>query len=690
MPNRLAQQTSPYLQQHAENPVEWYPWGEEALRLAREQDRPILLSVGYSACHWCHVMAHESFEDPDIAAVMNRNFVNIKVDREERPDIDQIYQTAHQMLTQRGGGWPLTMFLTPDQKPFFGGTYFPKAPRYGLPGFGDLLERVAAAYREQGQAIAAQNAELVSLLENTVPRPAASALPLNGGVVSEAVAELKRMFDPVSGGLGSAPKFPHPAEVELALRHGVLEDDQPARQVALITLRKMAEGGIFDQLGGGFCRYSVDEHWMIPHFEKMLYDNGPLLRLYTDAWLATGEALFRRVVERTVSWVMREMQSPEGGYYSSLDADAEHVEGKYYVWTREEVARVLDENEYAVASAHFGFGRPPNFEGEHWHPYVAQPIGEVARALGISTKAAEGLAARASTKLFSAREERVHPGRDDKILTSWNALMIHGMARAGRAFGREDWIASARRALDFLRVRLWREGRLLATYKDGRAHLSAYLDDHAFLLAALLELTQTNYSAPDLGFATELADALLERFEDRANGGFYFTARDHEPLILRPKPGADSATPSGNGVAALSLQRLGHLIGESRYLDAAERTLRLFFPQIQRHPSAFATLCMALAEHLKAPTVVILRGTDAEIAPWQAWLAKRYAPSTLVLALANGTAGLPEVLDKPVHPGVNAWVCRGVECLPHIQDPALLERALAAAVNGTNTSFQSP
>ena len=291
MPNRLAQQTSPYLQQHADNPVDWYPWGEEALRLAREQNRPILLSVGYSACHWCHVMAHESFEDPDIAATMNRNFVNIKVDREERPDIDQIYQTAHQMLTQRAGGWPLTMFLTPDQKPFFGGTYFPKSPRYSLPGFGDLLERVAATYREQGEAIAAQNAELVSLLEKTVPQPPASPPLLDAGPVSAAVAELKRMFDPVDGGLGSAPKFPHPAELELAMSRGVLEDDDPARQVALFTLRKMAEGGIYDQLGGGFCRYSVDERWNIPHFEKMLYDNGPLLRLYTDAWLVTRRAV---------------------------------------------------------------------------------------------------------------------------------------------------------------------------------------------------------------------------------------------------------------------------------------------------------------------------------------------------------------------------------------------------------------
>ena len=676
MPNRLAQQTSPYLRQHADNPVDWYPWGEEALQLARELDRPILLSVGYSACHWCHVMAHESFEDPDIAATMNRHFVNIKVDREERPDIDQIYQTAHQMLTQRAGGWPLTMFLTPDQKPFFGGTYFPKTSRHNLPGFGDLLERVVATYREQSAAIAVQNAELVSLLETTVAQPPASAVPLVAEPVSAALAELKRMFDPAHGGLGGAPKFPHPAELDLALSRGVIEDDESARQIALFTLRKMAEGGIYDQLGGGFSRYSVDERWMIPHFEKMLYDNGPLLRLYTDAWLVTGEPLFRHVAKRTAAWVMREMQSPEGGYYSSLDADSEHVEGKYYVWTREEVARLLDKDEYTVASAHFGLSRLPNFEGEHWHLYVAQPIEKVATALGISLTAAEDLIARARAKLFSAREQRVRPGRDEKILTSWNALMIHGMSRAGRAFGREDWIASASRALDFVRTRLWRDGRLLATYKDGRAHLNAYLDDHAFLLAALLDLMQTHYRAEDLRFATELADSLLERFEDRINGGFFFTGSDHEPLILRPKPAPDGATPSGNGVAALSLQRLAHLVGEPRYLDAAERPLRLFFPHIQRHPSVFATLCTVLAEHLKAPATVILRGSGAELARWQARLAERYAPSTLVLALPDGLAGLPEILDKPARPGVNAWVCRGVECLPPIQDAAVLEREL--------------
>jgi uncharacterized protein len=676
MANRLAQETSPYLQQHAENPVDWYPWGEEALRLAREQDKPILLSVGYSACHWCHVMAHESFEDPDIAAVMNRDFVNIKVDREERPDLDQIYQAAQHLLTQRTGGWPLTMFLTPDQRPFFGGTYFPRTSRYNLPGFGELLEKVAAAYREQGEAIAAQNRELTALLDRSVPEAPPAGLEPDGAPLSAAVDELKRMLDQVHGGLGRAPKFPHAAELELALVRGVQQDDEAARHVALFSLRKMAEGGIYDQIGGGFSRYSVDERWTIPHFEKMLYDNGPLLRLYADAWQVTDEPLFRRVCEETAAWVMREMQSPDGGYYSSLDADSEHVEGKFYVWSQEEVAQLLDEEEYALVSAHYGLSRSPNFEGEHWHLYVAQPLDKVADALGTTHETARTILARARAKLLAARDTRVRPGRDEKILTSWNALMIHGMAHAGRALGREDWVASARRALDFVRATLWVEGRLLATYKDGKAHLDAYLDDHAFLLAAVLEMMQTQFRANDLQFAAALADVLVDQFEDTQDGGFFFTGRDHEALIHRPKPGPDNATPSGNGVAALALQRFAHLVGEPRYLQSAQRTLRLFWPQMRQQASAFSTLALALAEHLAPPLVVVVRGAPRELAPWRAQLDRRYLPASLCLTLPPGVSGLPAVLDKPARPGVNAWVCRGVNCLPPIDDLAELERML--------------
>ncbi len=679
MPNRLAHETSPYLQQHAGNPVDWYPWGEEALRRAREENKPILLSVGYSACHWCHVMAHESFEDPAVAAVMNRHFVNVKVDREERPDLDQIYQTAHQMLTQRAGGWPLTMFLTPDQKPFFGGTYFPKAARYNLPGFVDLLERVAQLYGEQAEAIRQQNDELVELLGRSVPSAPEPAVPQDDTLVQQALQELQDAFDPEHGGLGNAPKFPHPAELELALRQGQRRNAAGITRIGLLTLERMALGGIYDQLGGGFCRYSVDQAWTIPHFEKMLYDNGPLLGLYADAWRVTGNPLFAAVCEETVGWALREMQAPEGGFYSSLDADSEHEEGKFYVWSRAEAAGSLDAEEYRVAAAVFGLDGPPNFEGRHWHLRVARPLATVAAAQGRTEEAARALLESARAKLFAVRARRVRPGRDDKILTSWNALMVRGLCRAGRVLDRPDWIRAAARAVEFLQTRMLHEGALLATYKDGRAHLNAYLDDHAYLLAAVLELLQADFSVRQLDFARQLGDALLQRFEDRQSGGFFFTSHDHEPLIVRTKPGHDNATPSGNGVAAASLQLLGHLVGDARYLDAAERTVRLFLPQLRRHPSAFASLLGALEQHSGPPTVVVLRGPAEATRAWRRTLDVRYVPGLVMLAIEPATAGLPEALDKPAAAGVNAWVCRGVTCLPPITELRVLAETLAQA-----------
>ena len=678
MPNRLAHETSPYLQQHADNPVDWYPWGEEALQRARVEGKPILLSVGYSACHWCHVMAQESFEDAEIAAQMNRDFVNIKVDREERPDIDQIYQQAQQMLSQRPGGWPLTMFLTPDQRPFFGGTYFPKSARYNLPGFGELLAKIAMVYRSQAQAIATQNEELTGLLERSgAQQPPATSL--DSAPIDAALADLPRMFDSVHGGFGGAPKFPHPAELELCLTSSAARGDADLRHIALHTLRNMAAGGIYDQLGGGFCRYSVDERWNIPHFEKMLYDNGPLLSLCTDAWLVSREPVFARVCEETAQWVMRAMQSPEGGYYSSLDADSEHEEGKFYVWSQEEVAVLLTPDEQAIVSPHLGLDQDANFEGSHWHLYIAKPLERVAADLGVEISAAERLLASARQKLYAAREERVHPGRDEKVLTSWNALMIRGMAHAGRVFGRADWIDSACRATDFVRSTLHVDGRLLATNKDGRAHLNAYLDDHAYLIDALLELVQARFRVEDVDFAQALADAIIARFEDASAGGFFFTSSDHEKLIVRLKPGPDNATPSGNGVAALGLQRLGHLLGEPRYLDAAERALRAFYPQMQQHASAFATLCMALREYMTPAPSVILRGDEEAMRDWAATMSRAYRPGAMVITLRNGLAGLPPVLNKPQRAGVNAWVCRGVNCLPPIAERDALEAALGSA-----------
>ena len=656
MPNRLADQTSPYLRQHADNPVDWYPWGEEALTRARGEDKPILLSVGYSACHWCHVMAHESFEDPAVAELMNRLFVNIKVDREERPDLDQIYQLAHQMLAQRPGGWPLTMFLAPDGAPFFGGTYFPKEPRYNLPGFPQMLERIAQAYREHREEIGRQNQTLLATFQSMQPGEPSHHSELGPEPIDAALRSLKTSFDSRHGGFGGAPKFPHPAELEFCLRRSASAGDGAAERVATFTLERMALGGIYDQLGGGFARYSVDAEWTIPHFEKMLYDNGPLLRLYADAWTVTRNPLFARVAEETAAWAMREMQSPEGGYYSSLDADSEHEEGKFYVWTPAEVRSLLSTDEYAVLAPHYGLDGPPNFENERWHLRVVRPL----------EKGGEDLLASGRRKLFAAREKRVRPGRDEKVLVSWNALMIAGMARAAAVFGRADWLASAKKALAFIRGRMWRDGRLLATYKDAKAHLNAYLDDYAFLLAALIDLVQAEFDAGALAFAEDLAEVLLEQFEDRDKGGFFFTSHDHERLIHRPKPGYENATPSGNGVAAFAMQRLHYLTGEPRYALAAERTLAQFHAELAEHPSGHATLLAALEEHGRPTRTVILRGPQGALEPWRRALAGRYAPQTMVIAIGDSPADLPPALAKPVGARVNAWVCEGVTCLAPI------------------------
>lgn len=694
MPNRLAQETSPYLQQHADNPVDWHPWGEEALSLARAENKPILLSIGYSACHWCHVMAHESFEDAEVAALMNTHYVNIKVDREERPDLDQIYQSAHAMLTRRNGGWPLTMFLMPDGTPFFGGTYFPKAPRYGMPGFLDLLPRIAEAYRDKRTEIAAQNAALLEALGRTLPDAGGAQAQMSRAPLAAVVSELAQVFDEAHGGIGQAPKFPHPFEFEFCLRRHALDGSDIALTIAARTLTHIAEGGIYDQLAGGFCRYSVDQHWTIPHFEKMLYDNGPLLALCSDAWRVTQQPLLRQVCRDTAAWVMRDMQSPQGGYYSSLDADSEHEEGRFYVWTPDEAKALLSKEEYAVLAPHYGLDSAPNFEGRHWHLRVVQPLAAVAQALGLPAAECAARLATARAKLLAAREKRVWPGRDEKILASWNALMIRGMARAARVFDEPAWLASAQRAMDFIRDTLWHEDdagsagqgrqRLLATYKDGRAHLNAYLDDHAFLIDALLELMQGKFRSEDLAFAQALADCLLAQFEDREHGGFFFTSHDHEKLIHRAKPAHDNATPAGNGIAAVALQRLGHLLGETRYLDAAERALRLFYPMLERNPSACVSLATALEEWLTPPRMVILRGPDAALAAWQRALAVQYRPDTLVIAVPGHTAGLPPALDKPALPGVNAWVCQGVSCLPAITDCGELERVLGSAAPKTS------
>ena len=682
--NHLATETSPYLRQHAHNPVEWYPWGDEALERARAEKKPIHLSVGYHACHWCHVAADESFEDEATARLLNKHFVNIKVDREERPDIDRIYQVAQQMLTQHGGGWPLTMFLThEDQRPFFGGTYFPKEARYGLPAFRDVLLRVAKYYRDHAAELRSQNDALMSAFAQLNPAPAAADTELTDEPLKACRAQLAHSFDSRDGGFGAAPKFPHPQSLERLLRDWrasahAPEPDLQALHMGTFTLRRMAEGGINDQLGGGFCRYSVDERWMIPHFEKMLYDNGALLAVYAQAALAGSDPLYAHVTQETAAWTLREMQSPQGGYYSSLDADSEGHEGKFYAWDRAEVEGHLSAKEFAVFAPRFGLERPANFEGR-WHLHVAAAVDEIAARVGGSSEAVEALLASARARLLEVRARRVRPARDEKVLTSWNALMIRGLAIAARALGRDELGESAGRALDFIRGTLWRDGRLLATSMAGRAHLNAYLDDYVYLVDAVLELQQLRFASGELEFARQLLEAVLQHFPDREAGGFFFTSADHEALIHRSKVFGDDATPSGNGIAARVLLRMGHLLGEPRYLTAAEQTLRAAWPALVQHPQAHVALLNALEELLHPPEIVILRGAAPAIEGWRRELARLYAPRRLVLAIPADAPDLPPALaDKTAHAAAVAYVCRGGSCAAPVESLEALTEQLRA------------
>ncbi|MCW8907546.1 MAG: thioredoxin domain-containing protein [Sedimenticola sp.] len=680
--NHLANCTSPYLQQHADNPVEWYPWGEEALEKAKREEKPILLSIGYSACHWCHVMAHESFEDEATAQLMNRLFVNIKVDREERPDLDRVYQSAHQLLAQRPGGWPLTVFLTPgDQTPFFAGTYFPREPRHGLASFSEILQHISSAFQQQRGEIERQNEALLRAIRQLDPVASDTRKRLDPTPLETARQQLAGSFDETQGGFGSAPKFPHPNSLEQLLRHWAATGGEDARALYMVdfTLARMARGGINDQLGGGFYRYSVDDQWMIPHFEKMLYDNGPLLALYSDLWQATGNPLFQDTALATAHWAMREMQSPEGGFYASLDADSEGHEGRFYVWDREQVKQLLESDEYDHFSRFYGLDREPNFEGQ-WHLHCVSDIAELNEKFGSSDGQARDLLRSAREKLLVSRRERIRPGRDEKILTSWNALMIKGLARAGRAFGEPELIDAAQQATEFIRQQLWQRQHLQVSYKDGRAELNGYLDDYANLVDALLELLQARWDSELLAFASELAEVLLARFQDPEQGGFFFTASDHETLIYRPKPFGDESLPAGNGVAASVLARLGHLLGESRYLEAAERTLLCADEQVRQIPHAHCTLLKALDEVLNPGEILVLRGEPDAMQPWLERARRHFAPRRMLFAIPTDADPLPQALaDKTARGACSAWLCQGSQCQPPVETVEAFDRLLAGS-----------
>ncbi|MCB1886200.1 MAG: thioredoxin domain-containing protein [Rhodocyclaceae bacterium] len=683
MPNRLTNESSPYLKQHAANPVDWWPWCEEALALARSEDRPILLSIGYSACHWCHVMAHESFDDPETAEAMNRDFVNIKVDREEHPDLDHVFQLAHQMLAGRAGGWPLTVFLAPDGTPFFSGTYFPDAPRHGLPAFRDVLARVAEAWRDQRGALDRQAAELREAIARHMA-PAPTQAP-TARVPQQLRRALLEAHDERYGGFGSAPKFPHAADLDFLLRRGMSHRDDFARNAALQTLEAMGRGGIFDQLGGGFFRYSTDERWEIPHFEKMLYDNGALLRLYADAWLVDPRPLFADVIERTARWAIREMQSPEGGFHASLDADSDGGEGAFYVWDVDLLRAALPADQAALLDAHYGLEALPNFEQRAWHLQVETPVDEIARSIGLGLGEARARADAARQRLFEVRATRPSPGRDDKVLVAWNGLMIGGLARAGQVLKRPDWIESARRAVDFMRDNLWQEGRLSACWADGVARLDGSLDDHAFLLDGLLALLEAAYRPEDASFAVALADALLAGFEDGEHGGFMMTRHDHAVVLVRPREGRDTSMASGNSVAARALLRLGHLTGETRYLRAGERAVSAWMGAAEKDPTGFSSLQVAAAEMLWPPVTGVVCGAEASLNGWREAVAGCYLPHGVVVCVAD-EQDAPAWLRKGGESRVNGWVCWGVECLPPANRAEDFIRILSEMVNAPGIS----
>ncbi len=685
MSNRLNGQTSPYLLQHADNPVDWQPWDEGALKSARDSQKPILLSIGYSACHWCHVMAHESFEDEPTARVMNQHFVNIKVDREERPDLDKVYQLAHQLLTQNTGGWPLTMFLDPDTLvPFFGGTYFPRTPQYGLPGFADLLMRVHTAFAEQRDELTAQGQKMSEVLERLVLVPAEAQLE-DEALLSSARDALEKQYDQQHGGFGNTPKFPMPTTVERLLRHWAFsnlhgERDRGALDMVMLTLTAMARGGIFDHIGGGFCRYAVDRQWQVPHFEKMLYDNGLLLKLYADALAIGPDALFESAAKETAAWLLREMRDANGGFYSAMDADTEGEEGKFYAWRREQARRLLNEDEYLLVETLYGLDKPANFDSK-WVLRRTDSWRSVVHRLSLDEVEASALLASAKEKLFEARETRTRPAIDRKVLAGWNGLVIAGLAHAGQVLHEPAWVDAAEQAADFCRDHLWNGERLLATWKDGTSQTAAYLDDYAYVLMGLLELLRVRWREETARFALQLADTVIERFEDSDNGGFFFTEHDHEQLIHRPKPSNDDALPPGNGVLASVLLSLGHLFAEQRYLDTADRTLAWARGAMEQAPAQHCALLSALESHLYAPETVIIRGPEENMQAWLEMANKGYKPWRDVYAIPyEGVTRLPPYLPRLVSADVQnkpvAYVCRELSCSLPIETLEDFEEAM--------------
>lgn len=673
--NRLAREKSPYLLQHAHNPVDWHPWGEEAFARARAEGKPIFLSIGYSTCHWCHVMERESFEDEAVAKYLNARFVSIKVDREERPDVDKIYMTAMQAMGM-GGGWPLNVFLTPDLKPFYGGTYFPPRSAYGRPSFSQLLERIAELWQSRREEIQNSANDLTKQLATLSPQKPADGVSLNPELLKNAATAFKHEYDPRHGGFGNAPKFPRPTQPAFLLRYGTRFKDDEAVKMVLHTCDRMAAGGMYDQLGGGFARYSVDEKWLVPHFEKMLYDNAQLIHLYLDAFLVSGEARHAEVVRDILRYLLRDMTHPQGGFYSAEDADSEGHEGKFYCWTRAEVEKLLTPEEAKVAIRYFGITQDGNFV-DHSHP-APLPNQNVLSVVDPKLSSADSARlATAKQKLFEARIRRVRPHLDDKILTSWNGLMLGAIARTYAVLGDEAWRTAAERNLQFLQTRLWddKTKTLYHRWRDGERDNAQLLDDYAFLLAGVIDWYEAALEARHLEFAVALADSMIARFYDPEHGGFYQSARATD-LIMRVKEDYDGAEPSGNSVATLALLRLAAITDRQSYREKAERTLRLLADKMERLPQAVPNLLLALDYSLELPKRVVIAGDPTSAAARKLLRAVHsvYQPNKVVLNNAGPVESFAKTL--PVKDGPVVYICTGTACLPPTQDAAKLRELL--------------
>ncbi len=670
--NDLAGETSPYLLQHAHNPVAWHPWHQESLAKAKSEDKPILLSIGYSACHWCHVMERESFENEEIAGLMNENFINIKVDREERPDLDSIYMTVVQMMTGRGG-WPMTVFLTPDQKPFYCGTYFPPEDLHGMPGFRRVLTSIARAYKEKREAIENDATTVVSELRKS-DLPPDENNELKSENLDIGLSGIISNFDSQNGGFGAAPKFPPPMTLDFMMRSYWRKNEKPILDKVVLTLVKMANGGVYDQLGGGFHRYSVDAEWLIPHFEKMLYDNALLSRAYLNAHLLTGNKDFRRISEEILDYIAREMTSPEGGFYSSQDADSEGEEGAFFLWSVKEVGSILGNDDAALFCSYYGMTQEGNFEKKNILS-IPCPAGEIARMNNIAEERLLEIIQRGRKILFEAREKRVKPGRDEKALTSWNGLMLRSFADAANSLDRNDYRKIAIRNADFLLSHMSRDGRLFRSCKDGRARFNACLEDYACLIDGLISVYEATFDPLWIGEARRLAESMTSKFWDPQGGGFYFTPDDHESLIHRPKEFYDSATPSGNSTAAYALLRLWKLTGEEKWERYSTAILKSIVGFIARSPAAFPNMLCALDFYLSRPREIAIAGDPGDDGAQELLneIFHIYCPNKVV---ACGTdSDLFLLQDKPQINGKStAYVCRNFTCgLPITSAKALRE-----------------